>query len=326
MTTSHFRFQPDSTPATDEAVEAWLAAGVGARPDCVERLVEFKHNKVYDRSRIFRFPGVGPGGTAVIAKHAASRTLFIEAFVYRDVLPKLSLPAPAYYAYVDGGMRSWLFMEEVVGEPFSPRSSIHTQLAVRWLATLHSGTSRLDLASKLPAERPEEYLKSLVSARDSIASSLDGLAPVATRTLGGLLKTLDKIERLWSDVCQFCAEMPHCLVHADFVNKNVVIIERNEGTQLIALDWGIAGWGAPGPDLEHLDARDYFVLVKPVWSNVRLADIANLKAVGVVMRHLGLAEVWASCLRDQPDWAMTRLTDSAVMLATALGDIRDTRA
>src|SRR6266498_1832445 len=142
MTTSHFRFQLDSSPATDEALEAWCTAGVGVRPDCVERLVDFKLNKVYDRSRIFRFPGVGPGGTAVIAKHAASRKLSIEAFVYRDVLPKLSLPAPAYYAYVDGGMRSWLFMEEVVGEPFLPCSSMHKQLAVRWLAALHIGTSR----------------------------------------------------------------------------------------------------------------------------------------------------------------------------------------
>jgi aminoglycoside phosphotransferase (APT) family kinase protein len=38
--------------------------------------------------------------------------------------------------------------------------------------------------------------------------------------------------------------MPHCLVHADFVNKNVLVAKRHRD-QLMALDWGIAGWGAP---------------------------------------------------------------------------------
>jgi hypothetical protein len=46
-----------------------------------------------------------------------------------------------------------------------------------------------------------------------------------------------------------------------------------------------------------------------------ISDVAVPMTIGTVMRHLGLIEVWASSLRDQPEWAIERLTGSAAILA-----------
>jgi hypothetical protein len=223
-------------------------------------------------------------------------------------------------------MRSWLFMEQVIGETFSPARAEHRELAVRWLAALHVGTSRLDLAERLPTEGPDQYRKCITSARESMVSALDTLAPDAKETVHVLLETLGAIESGWNDVCERFADMPRCLVHADFVNKNVVIVPRTGRSELIALDWGIAGWGVPAPDLEYLDASDYFALVKPVWPDVRFADVCYLKKAGIVMRHLGLVEVWASCLREETAWAMERLVESTSTLKRATPGMRAVRA
>ena len=317
MSSSHFRFEPDRSPDVMLAVEAWRDAGGIQRPELVERLVEFKHNKVYDRAGIFRLPGAGLQGASVVAKRGPARTMAVEAFVFNEVLPALSLTAPVYYGYVEKDALGWLFIEEVIGEPFSYRSRVHQELAVRWLSRLHSGTSQMRLANRLPAEGPEQYVKSMESARQSLVDSLDALTTAAHRTAAALLEALERIARVWGETCQRCARMPHCLVHADFVNKNVMIVPRGDRHELIALDWGIAGWGVAAPDLEYLTPSDYFALVKPVWTELRLEDIAYLKAVGVVMRHLGLVAVSASFLPIEPTWAIERLADSAALLIEA---------
>ena len=315
MSTHHLRFELDDSPDAAAALAAWRSTGTGRGATKVERLVEFKHRRVYERARIFRLVGAGPRGEAVVAKGAPARTLAVDALVYREILPEVGLPAPAYYGYLDQGDRSWLFIEEVRGEPFTHRSPAHRALAVRWLATLHARTSQLPLAERLPAETPEAYLRCLVTAREAIRTAWEATPAPARPMLATLVATLDQIEAAWPDACRHCATMPHGLVHADFVNKNVIVLERHDREELMALDWGIAGWGAPAPDLEYLDPAEYLALVRPTWPGVRLADVAALKAIGTVMRHLGLVEVWAASLSDQPAWAVERLGESVAILA-----------
>jgi phosphotransferase family enzyme len=321
MSTHHLRFEPDDSADAKAALEAWRSAGTQRRPTRIERLVEFKHRRVYERARIFRLVGAGPCGEAVVAKGAPSRTLVVDALVYRELLPKLGLPGPDYYGYLDDGDRSWLFIEEVRGEPFSHRSLAHQALAVRWLATLHTMTSQLHLADRLPRETPGAYLHCLNAARESILAWSDTLPSPAKPMVSALLGTLDHIEAAWEAACLHCATMPHCLVHADFVNKNVLVTRCGDRDQLMALDWGIAGWGAPAPDLEHIDPAAYFALVRTTWPAIRISDVVTLKTIGTVMRHLGLIEVWASSLRDQPHWAIERLTQSAAILARVAPDL-----
>jgi aminoglycoside phosphotransferase (APT) family kinase protein len=315
MSTHHLRFEPDDSANAKAALEAWTLVGCKRRPTQVERLVDFKHRRVYERARIFRLVAAGPRGEAVVAKGAPSRTLVTEALVYREVLPRLGLPGPECYGYLDDGDRSWLFIEEVRGEPFSHRSPAHLALAVRWFATLHTMSSRLPLADRLPPETPAAYRPCLNVARESILASSNTLPAPAKSMISALLKTLDRIEAAWDAASLHSAAMPHCLVHADFVNKNVLVTKRSDGDQLMALDWGIAGWGAPAPDLEYVDPAAYFALVRTTWPAIRISDVAALKTIGIVMRHLGLIEVWASSLRVQPEWAIERLAESAAILA-----------
>jgi hypothetical protein len=130
MSTHHLRFEPDDSADAKAALEAWRSAGTRRRPTRVERLVEFKHRRVYERARIFRLVGAGPRGEAVVAKGAPSRALVVDALVYRELLPKLGLPGPGTTDILDDGDRSWLFIgEEVQGEPFSHRSPAHQELA-----------------------------------------------------------------------------------------------------------------------------------------------------------------------------------------------------
>jgi hypothetical protein len=160
----------------------------------------------------------------------------------------------------------------------------HRALAVRWLATLHAMASQLDLANRLPPENPESYLRYLNAAREPILASSDMAA--------------------WDAACLYCATMPHCLVHAYFVNKNVLVTRRRDCDQLMALDWGIAGWGASAPDPEHINP---FALVRTTWLAIRISDVAALKTIGTLMRHLGLIEVRSSSLRDHLEWTIERL-------------------
>jgi aminoglycoside/choline kinase family phosphotransferase len=321
MSTHHLRFEPDDSADAKAALEAWRSAGTQRCPKRVERLVEFKHSRVYERARIFRLVEASPRGEGVVAKGAPSRTLVTEAFVYREILPKLGLPAPEYYGYLDDGEGSWLFIEEVRGEHFSHRSPAHQALAVRWLATLHTMTSQLHLADRLPPETPGAYLSCLSTARQSILASSNTLPSPARSMVSALLETLDHIEAVWDAASRHCATMPHCLVHADFVSKNVLVTRRSDCDQLMVLDWGIAGWGTPAPDLEHIDPAKYFALVRTTWPAIRYSDVTALKSIGTVMRHLGLIEVWASSLCGQPEWAIQRLAGSAAILARVAPDL-----
>src|SRR5258708_6211146 len=74
------------------AVCAWRKlqrAGVG--PSAIDIL---KRNK---KSAIYRLHGVGPCGSAVIAKRCVTATALIERFIYQEVLPALPLPGLRYY-------------------------------------------------------------------------------------------------------------------------------------------------------------------------------------------------------------------------------------
>jgi hypothetical protein len=321
MSAPRLRFEPVDAPDTEPALQAWRSIAGGRRPARVERLVESRRNRAYERARIFRLVAAGPRGEDIVAKGAPSRTLAVEARVYGEILPRLGLSAPAYHGYLDDGADAWLFMEQIDGEPFSHRSPAHADLAASWLAGLHVGTSAWNLADRLPAETPEAYLRCLVSARESLMASRDVVPAAAGTMLAALIETLDRIEAAWPAACRHCAAMPHCLVHADFVNKNVRVVRREGVDQLMVLDWGIAGWGAPAPDLEHLDPVKYFALVRAGWPQLQAADVATMKAIGIAMRHLGLIEVWAASLRDQPEWAMQRLAESSALLARACADL-----
>jgi hypothetical protein len=69
---------------------------------------------------------------------------------------------------------------------------------------------------------------------------------------------------------------------------------------MIALDWELAGWGPPAPDLADFPLRDggkdlqaYRDMVSDRWPDFRLEDVQRCASVGVIFRLVAFVS-WAS--------------------------------
>jgi hypothetical protein len=104
--------------------------------------VEPERIEILKRKRktiVYRLVGVGPGGSAVIAKKCLAGTGEVERIIYQELLPRLPHPALRCYGFVPEpeGEFSWLFLEDAGVQMYSPADAEHRALAGRWLATVH---------------------------------------------------------------------------------------------------------------------------------------------------------------------------------------------
>src|ERR1043166_5413590 len=112
------------------AVQTWnhLRSG-SAEP---ESLQIFKCKK---KTAVYRLAGMGPEGSAVIAKRCCARTAEVERLIYQEMLPRLNLPALRCFDFKRESASdfSWLFLEEAVGSDYSPFDFAHRVMAGEWL-------------------------------------------------------------------------------------------------------------------------------------------------------------------------------------------------
>jgi hypothetical protein len=196
-----------------------------------------------------------------------------------------------------------LFLEEIVGEDYSESSAEHRELAAEWLSSLHTVTARLPLAGVIPELRLDRYLDCLRSGRGTMVEYLPNVAisGVGRTVLQAMIEQLAAIESEWPRFERFCATMPRCLVHGDFIKKNVRVRSDHVQPALYVLDWEAAGWGVPAEDLAGLDLLVYGPRVRSVWPQLDPATLERLAAVGGVFKCLsfvqefsrGLASKWA---------------------------------
>src|SRR5213079_290622 len=88
------------------AVQAWSRLHPGrVSPGTIETL---KRNK---KSAIYRLRGVGPKGSAVIAKRCLTATALTERILYQDILPCLPVPSLRYFGFLEDqeAQFCWLF-------------------------------------------------------------------------------------------------------------------------------------------------------------------------------------------------------------------------
>jgi ATP-binding cassette subfamily B protein len=232
-------------PVDHPAVGAWQTiAPTRTRIDRVELL------RVHKRSAVYRLD-VGNGATSVIAKRARSEQLLVERTIYRDVLPRVALPALRYYGLVreEDEEFAWLFIEDAGDAPCSLAE--HGTLAARWLGVLHGGAAALDLASSLPERGPGHYLERLRAARTTILDNFDNPALRADDrgTLRALVSSCDLIESRWSGVESMCDGLPQTLVHGDLVERNLRLRRHDDSPAIVAFDWEWSGWGVPAADV-----------------------------------------------------------------------------
>ena len=238
------------------AVRAWSQL----QPDHAEptRIEILKLTK--RKSAVYRLHGIGPDGGAVIAKRCVAATAEVERMIYEELLPRVSAPVLRCYGFVKESEEDfcWLFLEEALGEMYSPQLPHHRALAGRWLGKIHLALTNPDLKARLPDRGLGYYLALLRHCRATwrgLAAENGIVAGDEVRMLRTLEAHCEVLESRWSDMESICAAMPPTLVHDDFVVKNVRIQPSPSGSGLLVFDWEYAGWGAPGADLAQFIDR-----------------------------------------------------------------------
>ena len=307
---------PRRTITTDlaehPAVKAWSALiPERIEPDRIEVLKEKPGGRVY---RLF---GVGPGGSAVIAKQRRAPTgALVERSAYEDVFPRLPLPSLRYFGFVeDSDPRFvWIFLEDAGDLHYSHVIEEHRALAGRWLGCLH--TCDADPRRLLP-ERRGHYLEYLVSARDGI---LEGITnPVLTAADIGVLRTLlsllGSLESRWNEVEDLSGPLPHTVILGNFVPRNSLVRSTEHGTELLIVDCESLAWGNPVWDLAQSHSPDYgrdfsgnpdvatyFQTVRDHWPHIEFTTLQQLARYATVLRCIAsisweapfLAMEWAA--------------------------------
>jgi hypothetical protein len=293
------------SPLGHPALQAWLdlQGRDGAPEDVAIGTVRCK-----PKSTVYRLEGVGLGGSDVIAKRCRRATAWIEHTVYVDVLPHLSLTALHCYGLVEegDGQFCWLFLEDAGEERYSPECADQRALAGRWLGVLHTSAAHVGAVARLPDRGPGRYLEHLRSARDTVRGNVTNpaLATEDRELLERVVSCCNFLEARWDQVQRACEDMPRTLVHGDCVAKNVRVRRGPAGLALLPLDWEMAGWGVPAPDLvqptagRHVpslnaDLDAYWSVVRESWPHLGVQDLRRWGDWGRLFRLLAKTD-WVS--------------------------------
>jgi len=286
----------DERDALHPAVEAWSRlAGADAAPARVQVL------KRGLKSQVYRLHGLPLAGGALIAKRCPIEVARTERLVREEILPHVPVPVLRCYGSIEDRDPAfgWVFMEDA-GDDVATRS--HDALIARWLGTVHAAGA--ERARRLLPERgAAQYLAQLRAGRARIAAHLARATPPAdvAALLERVVARCDEIEARWAEIDEACAALPPVLVHGDVKRKNLRPWNRRGRDELLALDWELAGWGSPVPELERLSAdrtggeaaalaRIY--LEHAGWTRVGPREVERLAWIGAVVRL-------AACI----DWA-----------------------
>ena len=271
------------------AVKAWSRL----EPRCVgPEKIEIL--KLKTKTVVYRLVGLGPGGSAVIAKKCLARTGKVEQMIYQELLPRLPHPALRCYGYIPEpeGEFSWLFLEDAGAQKYSPANEEHRALAGRWLATVHGARVSADLQTLLPDRGPGHYLHLLQTARADLARHLDN--PVLSANDVALLRSLtakcDVIEAHWGELERCFGGWRRAIVHGDFVVKNLRVRPSGTNLALLVFDWEMAGWGVPASDLAQVDRcaradlHAYHSMARQDFPQLDVRDIERLTNYGNLLR------------------------------------------
>jgi len=274
------------------AMQAWRKLQPGrSGPTKIEVLKEAK------KSYVYRLGGVGPEGSAVVAKGGRRGALSVERTFYQEVLPQLPVSVLHCYGFVEGDdALDWLFVEDAGDEEYSATSEEHRRLAGNWLGLLHTFGAKLAAGANLPDRGLKRHLGHLRYGRETILRHLDNpsLGRTDLHVLKSVISQLDLLESRWSGIEKFCDGIPCTLVHGDFVHHNLRVRTTRAGPLFLPLDWETAGWGIPAVDLarrvtDHAASPDiaaYWSIVRDSRWELDLPALRKLVDLGVVFRRL----------------------------------------
>lgn len=297
--------------AEHPAFVAWKRVNEESAPPTKIETLEKKGN-------VLRLVGVGPGHSNVIAKRSRKDQCMVENYIYKHILPDLTLSSPTCYGRVKGFDRDylgdrnyWLFIEDAGDEFYSSRLEDHQVLVSKWLGELHTSASHLPNSDFLPDRSPAWFLEHLRSIRSEIRRQQSIWATFGDdASVEIIVGHCDSLESRWHEIELACEEVPSTLVHCDFVPKNICVRPTSNGKVLLPFDWEMAGWGNPAPDIAHLvntygtplpssqlindpDGNDclhgihaYWATVRECWPHLNLHTFERLALVGQIFRML----------------------------------------
>ena len=289
---------PESLP-DHRAVQAWSQL----RPDHVKptgiEILKLTERK----SAVYRLRGIGPDGEDVIAKRCRLATAEVERMIYQELLPRVSGPALRCYGFLKESEENfcWLFLEDALGEVYSPELPQHRALAGRWLGEVHLALAADDFKARLPDRGLGHFLGLLRRCRAKVREILGAVPGDDARTLRALEAHCEALESHWSDMESICGVLPPTLVHDDFAIKNVRIQSSSSGLGLLVFDWEYAGWGASAVDLAQFiyhvvspDLDAYCSVLKGSYPHLDEPTILRVAGCGTLLR-----------LVDSMHWATT---------------------
>ncbi|HKS37265.1 MAG TPA: aminoglycoside phosphotransferase family protein [Verrucomicrobiae bacterium] len=251
--------------------------------------------KLKTKSAVYRLGGVGPDGSAVIAKRCRTATAVVEQAIYDRFLSRLPLPALSCHGLVmePEGESCWLFVEDAGRDAYSPACEEHRALAGRWLGMVHRVLVDAELQALLPDRGPAHYLKRLHAAREVMVNLVK--SPVLTADEVALLRTViaryGVIEAHWDELEDFFGACPRTLVHGDFVIKNLRYRNGASVPALLVYDWEMAGWGVPATDLAQSlgrcaspDLEAYCSALRQNGSQTEIGEVRRLANYGNLLR------------------------------------------
>ena len=315
------------------AVRAWKKLyPKQEEPNFIDLLLEGR------KSCVYRLDGVGPGGTAIIAKRCKAGEARVEQTIYQDILPNLPISSLTFYGVVaePGTEFRWFFVEDASGEQVTYSLEKHRRLAARWLAQMHVSAARLPEVSRLPDRGPQYYFEHLQSSRQIIQNNIvdRGLGYEDVRLLEEIIAQTCLLESHWSRIVELCHRYPRTLVHCDFGSQNLRVSSSTSDIKLVAFDWEMAGYGIPAPDIAEPSGRgiprrrirddlpdselvDYWAIVRRSWWDLDLPAIKDLAELGAVFRSLA-AISWESECIGRGWWPIEELRGYQADLAVAL--------
>lgn len=249
------------------AVEAWRRLGGSPKlPVAIDVLKERHHNSGRLKAAVYRLCYDGHSGQTMIAKRCKTQVAKKESYIYSKVLPALSVPTLECLGLVEEEHPpySWVFLEDAGRTRLSDESKDHRILRGTWLATVHSRASRAGAPFDLPSRDHGFYRQHLDASEAAIVDHLEENNPSRDdmTIFKGILALYDRLKKAWIQIEAGCERAEPTLVHGDFVSKNMCVVDRPEGTTLLAFDWQTAGWGSPAADLAAgfgKDDRDHFL-------------------------------------------------------------------
>ena len=268
------------------AVQAWNQLRPGsAMPHAVETL------KYKDKSAVYRLAGIEQNGSAVVAKRCGMATARLERAIYEEILPRLPVPALQFFGFVadDDARYGWLFIEDAGREFYSPALPEHRVALARWLAALHVAAAELLPGPQLPDRGCGYYRQQLRLALNNFVVHLDHFMPEKSELvlINEILMECTLLESHWDRLEEVCLTLPPTFVHGDLKEKNICAHRAAARWLLWPVDWEVAGWGTPAPDLFHCpDLNIYWQEARRCWPDLELDDLKKLAATGMIFRAL----------------------------------------